>query len=264
MALEVLTDEGVKALNTAIASGPRLVVEFAAVGDKEDLGVSETATSYAHLTAADISAWGAHEGDRSCTMDCVALLPSEVEIAGESPKQALDIEFSWLPSGEIEFDTIAVFARLYYPYSKYAPGEYHVGDIVWYGDTDPSYYMCIAECTVTDTTGGPSSDYWTGVQLTQLTINQGQALRAPAGADSLILLHVSTTGQKMKMVPGLEFNYKVRLLLDGAGYSYADASSYPVYLESLVPAGDAAMQLTFLSQMAQTMQVMREKLVERG
>ena len=265
-ALEVLTDEGVHALNVAASSGPRLVVEYACVGMKSSLGV-ESPEHYAELTASDIPAWT--HGDH---MPCVAMLPSTVtfdedteagaEAAQLEPRNAIDIEFSWLPSGVVEFDTIAVMARLYYGYTEYLPGHYTEGQVVWYrlGNGGTKYYRCITDVDVTDVTYGPASDtvHWEEIQMTNRVIGSNPPLRAPDGDDSLILLHISTAEQPIKVGQGLEFNYKLRIFLNSTSFDMSDKETCPVYLESLVPAGDAALQLGFLSEMAQAMAAMRD------
>lgn len=273
MALEVLTDEGVRALASAAASGCRLVVEFAAVGDKAGIAnaggtVPETVDAYTALTASDLSGW-AEDGTRH--MPCVAMLPSTVSMGDSTtaPQNAIDCEFSWLPTGTVEFDTVAVFGRLYYGYAQYGVGtyvdgtlHYTEGTIVWYreGNGETKYYRCIEAVDVTAATASrsPSEDpeHWREVSMTDTVIGAEPPLRATSGDDSLVLLHLSTTEQKIKVTQGLEFNYKLRLLLNGTGFE--DVEHCPVYLESLVPAGDAALQLGFLSQFAQSMQTMRE------
>lgn len=265
-ALEVLTDEGVHALGVAAASGPRLVVEYACVGMKSDLG-AESPETYAKLTASDISAWT--RGDH---MPCVAMLPSTItfdesteagaEVAQLEPRNAIDVEFSWLPTTSTEFDTIAVFARLYYGYAEYLPGQYAEGQIVWYreGTGETKYYRCIADVSVEDTAYGPSIDaaHWEEIQMTNRVIGSNPPLRAPDGDDSLILLHVSATEQPITVGQGLEFNYKLRIFLNNVSFDMSNKETCPVYLESLVPAGDAALQLGFLSEMSQSMAAMRD------
>lgn len=276
MALEVLTDEGARALMDAAAAGCRLVVEFAAVGDKAgitDAGgnvVPETVDAYAALTAGDLSSWA---GDGTDKMPCVAMLPSAISMGDgvTAPQDAIDCEFSWLPQQAVEFDAVAVFGRLYYGYAQYGVGtyvegflHYTEGAIVWYRGADnvTVYYKCIADTDVDAVAAAlpPSSAYWAEVQMTDLVIGSEPPLRATSGADSLVLLHVSTTEQKVKVTQGLEFDYKLRLLLNGEGFT--DVEHCPVYLESLVPAGEAATQLAFLSQFAQSMQTMRECIAQ--
>lgn len=266
-ALEVLTDEGVHALNTAAVSGPRLVVECAWVGDKQVLGSTESAEVYAKLTASDIPS-----GSSEATMPCVAMLPSTVVFGDDTeegaeasqlePRNAIDIEFSWLPSDLKEFDAIAVLARLYYGYAEYLPGQYTEGQIVWYRESsgETKYYRCTAYVEVESVTRSPASDteHWEEVVMTDRVIGSDPPLRAPDEASSLILLHVSTTEQKIVVGQGLEFNYKLRIFLNSVSFDMGDKEHCPVYLESLVPAGDAALQLGFLKEMSQSMATMRE------
>lgn len=281
MALEVLTDEGVKALASAAASGCRLVVEFAAVGNKSGISAPETVESYAALTAQEFSGWtGDGTGTDANQMPCVAMLPSAVSMGDSTtaPQNAIDCEFSWLPTQVTEFDTVAVFGRLYYGYAEYGVGTYVEGElhyvegtVVWYRESSGTvqYYRCIADVDVTPETAAqsPSLDtaHWQAVSMTDVVITDVVAdgeppLRATSGAESLVLLHISTTDQKIKVAQGLEFNYKLRLLLNGTGFE--DPQHCPVYLESLVPAGDAALQLGFLSQFAQSMRTMRECIAQ--
>lgn len=268
-ALEVLTDEGVKALNEAVASGYRLVVEFASIGSKENLlvggsPVSETIQSYAQLNAADNAAWAS---DSYSHMPCVALLPSNIEPDEDSLEAVtgLDAEFSWLPAGNEEFDAIAIFARMYRPYAKYMIGDYTEGSIVWYREgTQTTFYRCIADVYVPEASYSPASDptHWEEVEMTDLVIDSNPPLRATSGADSLVLLHVSTTEQPVSVCQGLELNYKLRLLMNAQAFNLAGTTRYPIYLESLVPAGDAALQLDFLKEMSQTMATMREIIAD--
>ena len=268
MAIEVLTNEGVHALNVAASAGPRLVVEYACVGMKADLG-PESAKAYADITASDRSVLAWTSGEH---MPCVAMLPSTVtfgtgtgagaEAAQLEPRNAIDIEFSWLPSADTpEFDAVAVFARLYYGYAEYLPGKYTEGMIVWYRGSsgETKYYRCISRVSVTSASVSPSSDpeHWREVEMTNRVIGSNPPLRAPADNDSLILLHLSTTDQPIKVGQGLEFNYKLRIFLNNVSFDMANKETCPVYLESLVPAGDAALQLGFLKEMAESMDVMR-------
>lgn len=275
-ALEVLTNEGTHALNTAAVVGPRLVVEFACVGSKDDFG-TETAEAYAKLKASDVPSWCSAEGDTSCTLPCVAMLPSQVtyDASGESaeaaeeaaqlePHNAIDVEFSWLPTVEKEFDAIAVFARLYYSYTEYAVGTYAEGQLVWFrsGGTT-SYFRCIAPVTVTNADVSPATDgtHWATAQLTDKAIGQNPPMRAVSGTSSLILLHISSTEQPIKVAQGLEFNYKLRIFLTNEALDFTDKDTCPVYLESLVPAGQAALQLGFLKEMSEAMASMRQVIV---
>lgn len=266
MALEVLTNEGVSTLALAAASGPRLVVEFAYAGSKADLeaaGFTESLESYATVKASDVAAWAAKEGDKSCTLPCVALLPSTVTMEDDAatqlePRAAIDCEFSWLPNSERSFDTIAVFGRLYYGYSEYLPGTYVVGNVVWHKDDTAKYYRCIADVEVTQA-GDPADDaeHWQEVTMSPLAIGT-EPLRAVAGADTLCLLHLSTTDAPITVTPGVELNYKLRLFLNNAGFDMSDKERCPIYLESVVPAGDAALQLGFLKEMSESMATMRQ------
>lgn len=275
-ALEVLTDEGVHALGVAASTGPRLVVEYACVGKKSDLHdgeghqVPESAELYAKLTASDIASWASSE-----RMPCVAMLPSTVvfdesteagrEAAQLEPRDAIDIEFSWLPVGDIEFDTVVVLARLYYGYTEYLPGLYTRGRLVWYREgSTVKYYNCIADVTVDSVVYGPASDteHWEEVELTDRVIGSDPPLRAVTGSRSLILLHISTTDQMIRVGQGLELDYKLRIFLNRASFDMSDKETCPVYLESLVPAGNAALQLGFLKEMSQSMAAMRDIIAE--
>lgn len=265
-ALEVLTDEGVYALGVAASSGPRLVVEYACVGMKSDLG-GETVATYAALTASDLASWlgGEH-------MVCVAMLPSTVvidestdagrEAAQLEPRNAIDVEFSWLPSQDVEFDAVAVFARLYYGYTEYLPGSYTRGQLVWYRDANNvvRYYNCMVAVTVESVAPGPAADpeHWREVVLTDRVIGSDPPLRAVDDDSSLILLHVSTVDQPIKVGQGLELDYKLRIFLNSSSFDMTDKENCPVYLESLVPAGSAALQLDFLKEMSQAMATMRD------
>lgn len=262
-ALEVLTDQGSLAMNIATASGPRLVIEGARVGMKASLG-TETVAHFATLTMDDIeSAWG--EG--SVDLVTVSCLPSRVTEVGDDaplyPQDAIDIEFAWLPSEAKEFDTIAVVARLYYGYSEYLAGSYVPMDIVWYrqGNGTIVYYECTSAVEVTnaDTANPPDSNYWQQVTMTDRVIGSDPPLRA--AENRAALLYLCTTSQPIKVSDSLELSYKLRLYITNENYARSEASTYPIYLESLYPDSGAAAQLDFLAEMAQTMQSMREVAV---
>lgn len=250
-------------MNIATASGPRLVIEGARVGMKASLG-TETIEHFATLTMDDLeSAWG--EG--SIDMANVSCLPSRVTIAGDDaplyPQDAIDIEFAWLPTEAREFDTIAVIARLYYGYSEYLAGSYVPMDIVWYrqGNGSIVYYECTGAVTVTDadTANPPDPNYWQQVTMTDRVIGSDPPLRA--AENRAVLLYVCTTAQPIKVSDSLELSYKLRLYITNENYARSEASTYPIYLESLYPDSGAAAQLSFLAEMARTMQSMREVAV---
>lgn len=262
-AVEVLTDQGALAMNIATASGPRLVIEGARVGMKASLG-TETVADFAKLTMDDlVAAWGEGPVDManvSCLPSRVVDINSEVPLY---PQDAIDLEFAWLPTEAKEFDTIAVIARLYYGYSEYLAGSYVPMDIVWYrqGNGTLVYYECTNAVTVTnaDTANPPDSDYWEQVTMTDRVIGSDPPLRA--AENRAVLLYLCTTSQPIKVSDSLELSYKLRLYITNENYARSEASTYPIYLESLYPDSGAAAQLDFLAEMAETMQSMREVAV---
>ena len=279
-ALEVLTDEGISALQTAVATGARLVVEYAVMGDKADLGVDETVDAYRRLTAAQLRAtregsgalraWSGVDQDR--VLYQVSALPSQVTIdtgtpEGETaaqlePRYALDFEFQKEPQASVMFDTIAVFARLYYAMPRYEARQepYRPGDVVWYvsgGVT--SYYKCIVETEVTAGAAqyGPASDtsHWEAVEASTKTAGSNPPMRALE--QGWVLLHVSTTDGQNQAGPGLGMHYKLRLFLHEEAFDTAGAETFPVYLDSPVTGTAGAVQLGFLAEMAKAMADMR-------
>lgn len=272
-ALEVLTNQGSLAMNIATASGPRLVIEGARVGLKSSFKVEdpehpgqtvtrpETVDSYATLTMDDLdAAWGSGSAD----LVNVSCMPSRVTTVGDDaplyPQDAVDIELDWLPTGAKEFDTIAVIARLYYGYAEYLAGSYVPMDIVWFrqGNGTIVYYECTDAVDVTnaDTASPPDSGHWQQVTMTDRVIGSDPPLRA--AENRAVLLYVCTTAQPIKVTDSIELSYKLRLFITNSGYARSEASTYPIYLESLYPNSGAADQLNFLAEMAQTMQSMRE------
>ena len=267
--IDMPTNEGTLALARSVATGAKLVIRGVmlcktegAVGTVEDVARATWGESESGI---DLSAYKI--GD--LVIPCTSYLPSMVDMSGEDtgkPIGALDIEFTWLPSEQTEYDTIAVLADMYYEFVPfYNGGDYVVGDAVWYlrntGEYD--YYRCIKNV---ENSGNPANDseHWESVTPEEPNEDLGlpRNIQYRAIGDRPVLLYVSVASNVITVTPELEVDYKVRLYLDGI--SEATEISKHIVFDTLGPEFMGSAQLALLAQFATQLRYVRDVAVQKA
>lgn len=240
MSVDILTNEGSRALNHSITSGVKLYIEDAVLVNIEDdlsIGGDHPATEF---TAADIP-------DSVNRMTPVACLPVQVETEDENVS-ALDTEFLFLPKSSVSYNTIVVRARYYYPISTFDTKPYGVGNVVSYG---AYYYKCKLAYTYEAGMKGPDEDssHWETVQIDEDSrFPNGDMVgdtRYKAVSGEYIALYVSQMDNAVTLTEALEVDYKLRLFLTNT--DSADAVKERIYFETLGPSYTASEQLNVLA-----------------
>lgn len=253
----MLTTEGTLALARSVALGAKLAIRGATLCNvSSGMGsVSEVAA----LTWGDLSS-SAVEG---ATLPCTSYLPSMSDLSGSetgSPIASLDIEFTYMPSSEVQYNVVAVLADLYYAFTPYVlGGDYTVGRTVWYPYGDSTlYFRCIAD--VEDSTA-PVSDttHWESVTPVGTLDNYDNYYSITS---TPVLLYVSKTSATVTVSPEMEIDYKVRLYIDGV--SNAESVSDYVVFDTLGPEFMASTQMVLLATFAEQLRNIRDVAVQRA
>lgn len=248
MSVDILTNEGSRALNHSITSGVKLYIEDAVLVSLNTVLTSDTAVA---LTAADIP-------DSVNKMTPVSCLPVQVTTDDEDVS-ALDIEFLYLPKSSISYNTIVVRARYYYPISTLTEKPYGVGTVVYYGN---NYYKCIVPCTYVAGPNTPDVDttHWEQVQIDEDSrFPNGDMvgdIRYKAISDEYIALYVSQMDNAVVLTDSLEIDYKLRLFLTNT--DSADAVKERIYFDTLGPEFSAGEQLNVLEALANAFRSVRD------
>lgn len=246
MSVDILTNEGVRALSHAMTSHVRLYIEDAVLVSTETVYDAESA---AQLTYSDLPASGMVMTTTSC-------LPSNVEVPGDSGTEnvsALDLEFSYLPQQSVSYNLIGVRARFYYEISEFATTSYSVGQVVSYNN---GYYKC--KQAYTAVAGGPAptddAEHWESV-----TVDPDSDF--PWGNDwkalynSYILLYVSQLGNPVTLSASLEVDYKLRIYLTNV--ATAAEMQERIVFDTLGPEYMSSAQLASLAAVAEAFGEMR-------
>jgi len=270
---DMLTNEGSLALARAVATGAKLSIRGASLC-KVDSGMATVEAVAACTWAPDPDRPerqalkpSAIEG---AVLPCTSYLPSMPDIDGVetgSPVAALDIEFTFMPSSEVQYNVIAVLADLYYmfaPFEKRA--SYRVGDTVWYLDNEDNYtyYRCIKDIERTEVYPIGDTEHWQRVQVyNQLdTSTDTGNLQYRSITEEPVLLYVSKTAGYVTVGPEMEIDYKVRLYLEGVDNA-ASVREYVVF-DTLGPEFMDSTKIELLAYFAQAMQHIRDVAVERA
>lgn len=260
---DMLTNEGSLALARAVSTGAKLVIRGATLCNVSS-GMSSV-DEVAALKWSDISSFALEDADLPCTSYLPCMYDSQGAVTGK-PIAALDIEFTFMPTGDVEYNVIAVLADLYYMFAPFAKnGNYKTGDTVWYlGNNDVyEYYRCIESV---DNSDYPQNDttHWESVTVyNQLdtSVYNGN-LQYKTISDEPILLYVSKTAGVVNIGPEIEIDYKVRLYLEGVKNA-ADVKEYVVF-DTLGPEFMASTQMVLLAEFADAMKHIRDVAVERA
>lgn len=245
MSVDILTNDGVRALSAAITSHIRLYVEDAVLVNTDTI---YGASSAAQLTYSDLPA-------STTVMTTTSCLPSQVDLPGDSTTavSALDLEFSYLPQQSVSYNLIGVRARFYYEISEYAAVHYSVGDVVSYNN---GYYKCKLAYTATMSGDAPSNDptHWDSVTVDpDSKFPWGDTWKALS--DSYILLYVSQLGNPVTLSASLEVDYKLRIYLTNV--ATAEQMQERIVFDTLGPEYMGAAQLQSLAAVASAFGNMR-------
>lgn len=261
---DMLTNEGSLALARAVATGAKLIIRGATLCNVSSgmASVDEVAA----LKWSDISDSAIEGADLPCTSYLPCMYDSQGAETGK-PIAALDIEFTFMPTGDVSYNVIAVLADLYYMFAPFAKkGDYKVGDTVWYlGNNDTyTYYRCIE--AIDDADAFPPSDttHWEQVTVyNQLdtSVYNGN-LQYYTISEDPILLYVSKTAGVVNIGPEIEIDYKVRLYLEGVKNA-AEVKEYVVF-DTLGPEFMASTQMVLLAEFADAMKHIRDVAVQRA
>lgn len=267
MSIDLPTTEGTLALARVISSGAKLVIDGAVVCRNN--GTITSASDAASAT------WGATSGgiDFSGTVvagatpfRCTSYLPTMVSYENGSPVAALDIEFTWMPQGNVTYDSIAVLAHVYYEFVPFHKGsDYMVGDTVWYMRNDGTYeyYRCHMAVQNSDYPMNDST-HWEVVQPSEPSGNIayiGGSAQYKAIDDTPVLLYLSIASNEITVSPEMEVDYKVRLYLDGVDTS--EKVKDHVIFDTLGPEFMGSAQLALLANFAQQLRNIRDVAMAR-
>lgn len=250
------TNEGSLALARSVATGSKLVIRGAALcnytGAKMD-----TVSKVASLTWSDISGSAIDGG----IMPCTSYLPSMVDYMGVETNRsiaALDIEFTYMPSVEVSYNTIAVLADMYYPIGPFKLGShYSVGTVVWYTDNSGavSYYKCIQDNEGASIPANEPNNWESTTVVHTLDGTYGNLQYSSISTDP-ILLYVSKTSGVITISPQMEIDYKVRLYIEGVDKT-SNIQDFVVF-DTLGPEFMASAQLNLLAEFASQLRRVRD------
>lgn len=266
--IDMPTNEGTLALARAISTGAKLVIRGARVcktegafGTVADVAGATWGTPPEGSDAKDLSVYVV-EG--APLIQCTSYLPSVVDTQGLDNGRAiaaLDIEFTWMPDGRYEYDTIAVLADLYYEFASFQKGaNYNVGATVYvtFNDNSICYYRC-KEAVVNSELPQNDSTHWEIVlpnaDLETSVTAAGEPIYKTISARP-VLLYVTITSNVIVVSPEMEIDYKVRVYLEGVDNT--DRVKQIVLFDTLGPEFMASAQLDLLAQFATQLRYIRD------
>lgn len=263
MSVDILTNEGVRALNHTITTAVKLKIEEAVLVMYADTLTPQTA---AELTYPDLPDSTSKMIPTSC-LPCAVSQPSSEDPSVMEDVSALDIEFTYLPNSSVTYNLIGVCARYYYEISGYDTRTYRVGDVVSYGN---GYYKCKQEYTAVAGDPAPSSDttHWSSVTVDTESLyptNVPNKVYHALSSEPPILLYVSQLGNPVTLSKSLEVDYKLRLYLTNV--ATAEEMQERIYFDTLGPEFSASAQLNTLAAIADIVSRTREVvsgMVARG
>ncbi len=259
--IDMPTNVGNLAIARAVSSGIKLKIRSAALLSGLPDGSGDMVADIAGLTWPDVSSYAVEGGEMLATSYLPSLYSKEGDGDSNSPVTALDMEFTYIPMGEISYSAIAVLADMYYPFNAFVPGyDYKVGATVWYMfDSTVRYYMCIRD--VVSSTTPMDTTYWMPVSVgTPLYDDIGTISYWTISTDEPILLYVSKLAGSVTVTQGMEIDYKVRLYLDCGTTEIKD---YVVF-DTLGPEYMGSAQLDALAYYAQALSAIRQVAAERA
>lgn len=250
MSVDILTNEGVRAINHTITTAVKLKIEEAVLVMYADTLTPQTA---AILTYTDLitTAPSPNKMIPTSCLPCAVSQPSAGDPSVMEGVSALDIEFTYLPNSSVTYNLIGVCARYYYEISEYGIRTYSVGDVVSYGN---GYYKCIQGYTAVADGSTPLTGlgtYWESVTVdteslypTNVPNKEYKAL----SSEPPILLYVSQLGNPVTLSKSLEVDYKLRLYLTNV--ATAEEMQKRIYFDTLGPEFSSSAQLDTLATIA--------------
>lgn len=264
---DMLTNEGNLALARAVATGAKLSIRGAVLCNVTS-GM-DSVSQVADLKWEDISSTAIPGADLPCT----SYLPSLYEKDGGEtgkPVTALDIEFTYMPSEDVEYNVIAVLADLYYMFAPFTLNDpYKVGATVWFLDNsgEYSYFKCIEDLDRAEVPPQNDSTHWESVDVyAELDTTVNENLHYRAITETPVLLYISKTSGVIKVCPEMEIDYKVRLYLEGVTNTADDEHFIKNYIvfDTLGPEFMSSTQMDLLAYFAQSMKHIRDVAVQRA
>ena len=259
--IDMPTNQGNLAIARAVSSAVKLMVRNATLLSGLPSGSGDTVSDIAGLTWSDVSSYAVDGGEMTATSYLPSLYSKDGEGDSTSPVTALDMEFTYIPTGEAVYSAIAVLADMYYPFNSFVTGyDYKVGATVWYTFNNATkYYRCIQDTNTGNDPLDPS--YWEEVTV-------GTSLYDPTktsnywtiSSDDPVLLYVSKLAGPVTVTQGMEIDYKVRLYLDCGTTEISDH----VVFDTLGPEYMASAQLYTLARYAQSLSAIRDVAVQRA
>lgn len=271
------TNEGSLALAMAVATGSKLRIRGAVLCRTGNMWTSVTSVAGATWTIISSKVV-------SDIIPCTCYLPELVDIQGsvDGPAVcALEMEFTFMPTEALSYDTVAVLADLYYAFAQFSMGNsYVVGSTVWcLVDDSYVFYRCIA--AVASTTIPPVNDteHWEEVHVEdQLAYSDPSVGGVPyvAVSDSgipvgtkfyslstePIVLYISKASNLISVSDHIEVDYKVRIYVDGV--RDASSSKFPIAFDTLGPEFMGSAQLNLLAAFAQQLRMVRDVAVAKA
>lgn len=256
MSVDIITNEGVRALNHTITSTVKLYIE--------DAMLSMYNGELTESQAADLTLDPDSENPQfpasnylmvsTCCLPTLVSTPSDSDPNTTENVSALDLEFSYLPQASVSYNIIGVRARYYYEISQYDIIHYDVGMVV---SSNGGYYQCIEAYTPTAESKPPISDpvHWASVSVDETSKFPGGNGQWKALSNSYILLYVSKLDNPVALSAALEVSYKLRLFLTNV--STAAELQERVFFDTLGPEFSASAQLVTLKTIAEAFQQMR-------
>lgn len=259
--IDMPTNEGNLAIARAVSSDIKLKIRNAVLLSGLPSGTGNTVSDIAGLTWSDVSSYAVEGGEMLATSYLPSLYSKEGEGDSSSPVTALDMEFTYIPTGETEYSAIAVLADMYYQFNAFVPGnDYKVGATVWYMfDNAVTYYKCIRD--VSNSTTPMDTTYWMSVSVgTPLYDAAETSSYWTISTDDPVLLYISKLAGAVTVTQGMEIDYKVRLYLDCGATEIKD---YVVF-DTLGPEFMGSAQLDALAYYAQSLSAIRQVAAERA
>lgn len=269
--IDLPTNEGTLALARAISTGAKLGIR-GAVPCRTDgsLDVSDVAMStWGSSDVAGIVDFSQYAVDGVPVIPCTSYLPSMVDMDGTDTGTsiaALDIEFTWMPSDVVEYDSIAVLADMYYEFAPFVRGgNYVIGDTVWYMRSDSvyEYYRCRSAVNNSDYPMN-DSEHWELVHPEEVTdlFPTSRNVQYRAIGTRPVLLYVTVAQNPITVSSDIEVDYKVRLYLEGITDS-TEVSKHIVF-DTLGPEFMGSAQLALLANFAQQLRNIRDVAIAKA
>lgn len=266
------TNEGSLALARSVALGSKLKIRGAVL-------CRSTNQMWSNVTVVANTTWTDIENIRvSDIIPCTCYLPELVDYQGDVDGPAvcaLEMEFTYMPTEAVSYDTVAVLADMYYAFTPFIVGHpYVVGATVWCLENDEyKFYRCISAVDDPDVAPANDTQHWESVVVEdQLAYSDPAMGGVPylATADSgipvgpkfyslsadPIVLYISKASSLISVSDHIEVDYKVRIYVDGVRDT--SSSKFPIAFDTLGPEFMGSAQLNLLAAFAQQLRMVRD------